>query len=53
LGLISDIHIPINTRTPDDNGCHQVFAVKQRGRNDACSIYISKGGEAIKMMRRK
>jgi len=44
--------MPINTEAHDDSHCHQVFAVKQPGM-DVCSIYISKGGEAIKKMRRK
>ena len=29
LGLIFDIHMPINTETRDDSQCHLVFAVKQ------------------------
>ncbi len=53
LGLISDIHMPINTEARDDSHCHQVFAVKQLGMDDVCSIHISKGGEAIKQMRRE
>ncbi len=52
MGLISDIHMPINTEAHDDRRCHQVFAVKQPGI-DVCSIYASIGGEAIKQMRRK
>jgi hypothetical protein len=44
--------MPINTEARDDSHCHQVFAVKQPGM-DVCSIYISKGGEAIKKMRKK
>lgn len=43
----------INTGARDDSHCHQVFAVKQPGMNDVCSIYISEGGEAIKKMRRE
>ena len=52
MGLIFDIHMPINTEPHDDSQCCQVFAVKQPGM-DVCSIYTSKGGEAIKKMRRK
>ena len=52
MGLIFDIHMPINTGAHDDRHCHQVFAVKQPGM-DVCSIYTPKGGEAIKKMRRK
>jgi hypothetical protein len=46
--------MPINAKTRDDSHRHQVFAVKQLGMNDdVCSIHISKGGEAIKQMRRE
>ena len=53
LRLIFDIHMPINTEAHDGSYCHQVFAVKQLGMDDVCSIHISKGGEAIKQMRRE